>query len=204
MIDATTARRMIAALLLFGLGSVPAAAEPAQYEVDPDHFSIGFLVDHAGYGKVLGMFLEGSGSFTFDEDARTLSDVRIVIRTESVFTNHEKRDDHLRSPDFLNADEFPEMVFAAPGGTATGDRTGRIDGTLTLLGVSQPVSLDVTWNKSAEYPFGGGLFSDKPYVTGISARGRFKRSAFGMTYGIDGDLVGDDVELILELEAQRK
>ena len=196
----------IPALALSALiaGGSPAAAEPAQYEVDPNHFSIGFLVDHAGFNKVLGMFLEGSGSFTFDEQSRTLSDLRIVIQTASVFTNHEKRDEHLRSPDFLNADEFSEMVFTAPAGTATGDRAGRIDGTLTLLGVSQPVSLDVTWNKSADYPFGGGLFSDKPYVTGISARGSFKRSAFGMTYGVDGDLVGDDVELIIELEAQRK
>lgn len=160
---------------------------------------IGFLVDHVGYAKVLGMFRGASGSFTFDEQTGALSGLKIEIDTASIFTNHRKRDDHLKSPDFLNTAEFPKMTFTAAGARRTGERTFAIDGQLTLLGKTQPVTLNATWNKSGEYPFG-----DKHYAMGISARGSFKRSAFGMMYAVENGWVGDVVELIIEFEAKRQ
>lgn len=199
-----TAILFLLSAMLVAIASGGARAEPRQYEIDPNHLSIGFLVEHIGYQRVLGMFREASGSFVFDEENRSLSDLRVVIKTASVFSNHEKRDEHLRGPDFLNSTEFPEMVFDMTDAEPLGQRSGKVVGNLTLLGVTRPVELDVTWNKTAEYPFGGGLFSDNPYVTGISARGSFKRSDFGMTYGIDNGLVGDEVEMIIELEAIRQ
>ncbi|MDA0662491.1 MAG: YceI family protein [Proteobacteria bacterium] len=182
------------------------ASDAAQkkYVIDPAHLSIGFLVDHAGYGKVLGMFRKAKGEVTFDEETKTLSAATVVIDTESVFSNHEKRDEHLRSPDFLNAGEFPDMTFTLTGSSATGDTTGTVEGELELLGRKHPVTLDVTLNKAAEYPFGGGLFGAKPYALGISARGSFKRSTFGMTYGVEQGWVGDEIELIIEFEAVRE
>jgi polyisoprenoid-binding protein YceI len=188
-------------LLAFAL-LVPAAAlaQPARYEIDPEHFSVGFLVDHIGYAKVLGLFEKASGAFTFDEATATLSDVRIVIEAGSVNTAHRRRDNHLRSPDFLNASEFPQLVYVAKGARRTGDRTFVIDGELQMLGRTQPVQLNATWNKSGNYELPGA----RAYVMGVSARGSFKRSAFGMKYGVDNGWVGDTVELILELEARRK
>jgi polyisoprenoid-binding protein YceI len=202
-------RRIMGAALAAGLGVTllgvgDAGAAPKKYVIDPAHLSIGFLVDHAGYDKVLGMFRKAKGEVTYDEDTKTLSAASVVIDTESVFTNHEKRDEHLRSPDFLNAGEFPEMTFTLTGANPTGDRAGTVEGELELLGRKQPVTLDVTLNKAAEYPFGGGLFGSKPYALGISARGSFKRSAFGMTYGVEQGWVGDEVELIIEFEAVRE
>jgi polyisoprenoid-binding protein YceI len=188
-------------LLAFAL-LVPAAAlaQPARYEIDPEHFSVGFLVDHIGYAKVLGLFEKASGAFTFDEATATLSDVRIVIEAGSVNTAHRRRDNHLRSPDFLNASEFPQLVYVAKGARRTGDRTFVIDGELQMLGRTQPVQLNATWNKSGNYELPGA----RAYVMGVSARGSFKRSAFGMKYGVDNGWVGDTVDLILELEARRK
>lgn len=177
-----------------------AAAQPARYEIDPEHFSVGFLVDHIGYAKVLGMFQKAGGSYTFDEKTGAVSDVQIVIEAASVFTGHRRRDDHLRSADFLNAREFPRIVFKAEGAKRTGERTFVIDGVLELLGRSQPVSLQATWNKSGPYELPGS----RAYVMGVSARGSFRRSAFGMTYGVANGWVGDTVELILELEARRQ
>jgi polyisoprenoid-binding protein YceI len=177
-----------------------AAAQPARYEIDPEHFSVGFLVDHIGYAKVLGMFQKAGGSYTFDEKTGAVSDVQIVIEAASVFTGHRRRDDHLRSADFLNAREFPRIVFKADGAKRTGERTFVIDGVLELLGRSQPLSLQATWNKSGPYELPGS----RAYVMGVSARGSFKRSAFGMTYGVANGWVGDTVELILELEARRQ
>lgn len=189
----------IAVLAVPAMGIATAArAEPHEYELDPAHTSIGFLVGHVGYDKVLGMFLESSGSFTYDTDTQTLSDVKITIETESVFTNHEKRDQHLRSPDFLNAREFPEMVFTVTKAEKISDTQGKLHGELELIGLKKPVVLDVTLNKAAEYPF------NDSFAIGISARGSFKRSDYGMMYGVDNGWVGDEVELIIEFEAVRQ
>jgi len=194
---------LIAAAAVFGTGRM-ARAEPATYTLDPEHAVVGFLVMHAGYTNVLGRFDQVEGSFVFDEAAPALEQGEIRVKTASVSTAHEKRDEHLRGPDFLNADEFPEMIFRLDGARATAGRQGTVTGTLELLGVRKPLTLDVTWNKSAEYPFGTGVFGARPYVVGVSARGTIRRSDFGMTYGLDGDLVADEIALILEMEARRE
>jgi polyisoprenoid-binding protein YceI len=175
-----------------------AAAEPARYELDPEHLTIAFLVEHIGYAKVLGQFLEASGDYTFDEATGELSAVRVVVETRSVATHHEARDEHLRSGDFLDARAHPTMTFTAVGAERTGERTFAVSGELELNGTKRPLALEATWNKSAPYPIG-----DRADVMGVSLRGSLKRSEFGMAYGVANDLVGDDVEIIVELEARR-
>ena len=184
------------------LAAAPAHAQAARYELDPDHITIAFLVDHIGYAKVLGMFRSARGSYRFDEATATLSDVRIEVETASVFSNQRKRDEHLKGPDFLNSGEFPRMVFTASNAKRTSERNFEISGQLELLGKSQPLTLQATWNKSAESPMGGPL--RKPYTMGVSARGSFKRSAYGMNYAVSNGWVGDDVPLIIEFEAVRQ
>lgn len=188
-------------IALLAVGTATPAA-PERYEFDPEHTAFGFLVMHIDYARVLGLFREVSGSYMFDEETGEVSDIRITVRTESVYTAHQRRDDHLRSADFLNSSEYPEMAFTADTAEPLGNRRYRVEGELTLIGQTRPVSLDLTWNKSAEYPI-GGVFS-RPYVMGVSGRGSFDRSDFGMTYGLDNGLVGDEVELIIEFEAQRQ
>ncbi len=192
------------AIALPGFAPHAVQAEPARYEIDPDHLSIGFLVDHIGYARTLGMFRKAEGAFDFDEQTGELSDVKVVVDTASVFSNHKKRDEHLRSADFLNSKEFPEMVFTAESARRTGETTFVIPGQLELLGKSRSLTLEATWNKSAEYPIGGGLLGGKPYVMGVSMQGRILRSEFGMNYAVDNGWVGDEVELIIEFEARRQ
>ena len=192
------ARAFALSLALAAQGA--AQAQPARYEIDPEHLSVGFLVQHLGYARVIGLFQKGSGTFTFDETTATLSDVRLVVDAASVFTNHRKRDNHLRSNDFLNAGEFPQIVFKGAKAKRTGERTFVVEGQLELLGKSEPVTFDVTWNKSGPYELPG----DKAYVMGASARGGFRRSRFGMNYGVANNWVGDTVELLVEFEARRK
>lgn len=180
----------------------PALAQPARYELDPEHTTVAFLVDHIGYAKVLGMFRSVRGSYRFDEAAAALSDVRIEVETASVFSNLRRRDDHLKGPDFLNSSEFPRMVFTASSAQRTGERTFDIRGELELLGKKQPLTLQATWNKSAESPI--GPVGRRPYVMGVSARGSFQRSAFGMNYAVANGWVGDEVPLIIEFEAIRQ
>jgi polyisoprenoid-binding protein YceI len=192
--------RLVVAYLSLGLaGAAGARAEPADYTLDPEHVTVGFLVAHIGYAKVLGQFLEVQGAYRFDEATGELSNVSVVVDTGSVFTNHDERDDHLRSDEFLDARAHPQMRFTADAARRTGDRAFEIDGRLELLGESQPLTLTATWNKSEEYPFGGA-----PYVMGVSARGTFRRSAYGMDYAVDNGWVGNEVEIIVEFEARRQ
>ncbi|NIM42406.1 MAG: hypothetical protein GTN84_14635 [Hydrogenophaga sp.] len=192
------------AAMAAGLFGTPllAQAQAARYEIDPDHFTVAFLVDHIGYAKVLGTFRAARGSYRFDEASGTLSEVRIEVDTASVFTNQRKRDEHLKGPDFLNSGEFPRMVFTANGAKRLAERRFEIAGQLELLGRSQPLTLTATWNKSAESPLGG--IGRKPYVMGVSARGSFRRGAYGMNYALDNGWVGDTVDLIIEFEAVRQ
>lgn len=196
-----TCSRTLLTVLLAGLCAAPAAAEPREYLIDPDHFGISFRVRHIGYADTLGMFLRASGRFVYDESTRTLHSARVVVDTTSVFSNHEKRDEHLRNADFLDVKSHPEAVFEATGFEAVDEDTGRLRGTLTLLGQTRPVELAVTLNKSAVYPFPLGLAR---YTLGLSASTTLRRSDWGMDYAVANGLVGDEVHMIFELEANRQ
>ena len=176
-------------------------ANSQTYVIDETHLSIGFLVEHAGYAKTLGMFTKAKGSYKYDETSQIVSDVNIIIDTDSVFTNHDKRDSHLKSPDFLNVKEYPEMIFKADASDLKLN-PGQIKGDLTLLGITKPLILNVKINKIDTYPFRVGL--SKPMVMGVSATASFKRSEFGMNYAIKKNLVGDEIDLIIEFEARQE
>ena len=179
------------------LGGIDVAAET--FKIDPVHTSALFRVMHFGYSRVTGRFNDISGEIVFDESDYDKSQVKVTIKTDSVDTHHEKRDAHLRSPDFFNAKEFPEMTFVSTGVEKTGDKTGKLLGDLTLLGVTKPVTLEVTFHRVAPHP----LKSYNHVLTaGFSAQTRIKRSDFGMKYGLQG--LSDDVEIILEVEAAKK
>ena len=190
--------RVGAALAALPLVTVSASAEPARFEIDPQHLSIVFNVEHLGYGAVWGLFLKGSGGFTYDEEARELRDLKVEIDTASVFSNDEARDGHLRSGDFLDAEAHPVATFVMTEAEALSETTGTVTGDLTFRGDTHPVTLDVTLNKIGPYPWG------ENYVVGITATTTLKRSEWGSTYALEDNLVGDDVPLTIELEAIRQ
>lgn len=173
-------------------------AEPATWEIDPEHVAVAFSVMHIGYAKTLGRFTDVSGSFVYDPETQELGEVTATIGTASVNTDLEKRDNHVRSADFLDAEAHPMITFTANGGTALSDTTGQVTGDLTIRGVTQPITLDVTLNRIAPYPFGHGK-----ETMGISATASLLRSDFGSTYALP-ELVGDEIEIVLEFEAIRQ
>jgi len=181
------------------LSAPVAMAEPETYIIDDEHFSMSFEVNHIGYAPVMGMFRDVEGQFDYDEETRQLTSGTLTFKSKSVFTNHDKRDGHLRNDDFLNSGTFPDITFEITGFENTGDNTGIVTGDLTLLGKTRPVDVDVTLNKSAEYPIG-----HEDYTLGITAETTIKRSNWGMSYGIDQDLVGDEVRLRFGLEAVKE
>jgi polyisoprenoid-binding protein YceI len=196
-------RPLALAGLVLLLAAAPARAELARYVLDPEHVSVGFLVEHVGYAKTLGRFRKTTGEYRFDEATGRLEGLRIEIDAASVYTAHDKRDQHLRSGDFLDVKRFPKLVYTARSAKRRGERSFVIEGELGLLGQRRPVTLEATWNKSAPYPL---LLAplQRATVMGVSARGSFRRSDFGMMYAVENGWVGDEIELIIELEARRQ
>ena len=188
------------------LGAAGAHADAELYRLDPAHTSVGFLIGHVGFARVLGRFDEAAGSFMYDPETGSLSELRVTIATGSVDTGNEARDEHVRNADFLDVARYPEMVFEAEGtvSDASGGEgaplaSGTLEGTLRLLDETRPISLEYTLNKAADYPFGHGDFT-----LGVSLRGALSRSDWGMDYGVADGLVGDEVELLIETEANRR
>jgi len=190
---------LIVGLSAAGLVPGSAVAEPARYEIDPAHTVVAFLVEHIGFARVLGSFADVEGSYTFDEATGALSDVLVTVVTGSVVSHDEDRDEHVKSGDFLDTRAHPEMTFRATGARRVGDREFELTGELTLLGVTRPLTLEATWNKSGDYPIGRNA-----YAMGVSARGVLQRADFGMDYAVANGWVGDEVEVIIEFEAQRR
>lgn len=190
--------RTLALSLCLALGAAPVFAAAERYTLDSAHTTVAFLIEHVGYAKTLGQFTDVSGSFNFDADTQLVSDVNIVVETKSVNSSNKARDKHVRSKDFLNVKKHPKMVFTAASATLT-DNAGEIVGELQLLGQTNPLTLSVNLNKADKYPFG-----HKKFTLGVSAKGDVQRSMYGMDYGVANGIVGDDIELIIEIEAMKK
>lgn len=187
---------VIAGCLALALFSSTANAENKSYSLDKSHTTVAFLIAHIGFAKTLGFFTDVSGSFDYDTESSTVSNVSIKVATKSVNTFNKARDKHVRNKDFLAVKAHPEMTFTASAAQVISDNQGQLVGELTLLGQTHPLTLDVTLNKSAKYPFG-----HKRFTLGVSGKGKMKRSLYGMDYGVANGLVGDDIELIVEIEA---
>ena len=190
---------MNAALKYAVLASLIAAPAMAadKYEIDPQHAWVTFKVNHAGWSKAHGLFQKVAGTIDFDKQDVTKSSINLTIDTNSISTNFEQRDSDLKSPDFLNADEFPQITFKSTGVQKTGDKTGKVTGDLTLAGVTKPVTLDVTWNAESPLPWDA-----KTIKTGFSATTSFDAvSTFGLKkladYGLGPNIAFDiDIEAI--------
>jgi polyisoprenoid-binding protein YceI len=185
--------------LMMTLGASQALAELRTFVVDDEHFSMMFEIQHIGYAPVMGMFQEVEGQFQYNEETNELPSGQLTFKSKSVYTNHEKRDEHLRDDDFLNSDEFPEITFKVTDFEPTGDNTAVVTGDLTMLGETHPVDVNVTLNKAAEYPI-----THEKYTLGMTAEATLKRSQWGMTYAVENGLVGDTVKLRFGFEANLK
>ncbi len=188
---------LAAACWLVTLLPLAAAAAPEHYQLNRPHTQILFSVNHLGFSNSQGKFLDYDGSFTFDPQDWSKSAVKVAIRTASLDMGDYDWEKHLKSKDFFNVSQFPEMTFTSTRVEKTGTNTGRIYGDLTLLGVTRPVTLEVKFNKAGEFPMKKGI-----YEAGFSATAVIKRSEFGMKFAVP--LVGDDVHVHLEVEGVRE
>jgi polyisoprenoid-binding protein YceI len=144
------------------------------------------------------LFRTVSGEISFDKDDVTKSSIELKIEAASIDSNHEQRDTHLKSPDFLNVEEFPKVTFKSTAIKKTGDKTAKATGDLSLAGTTKPITLDVTWNSESSLPWDA-----KTIKTGFSATGAITGADFGITKLVNFGL-GPDLLLDVDLEAIKK
>lgn len=191
----------IASAVIFAVLPVSVMAAES-YTIDPLHTFPNFAINHLGFSTMHGRFGKTAGKLTLDQATHSGA-VEVEIDAASVDTGFVKRNDHLRSPDFLNAAEFPDITYKSTKVTITGDAsrgnaTAVVEGNLTISGVSKPVTLKVTRMHCGINPMDP---KKEQYRCGFDAEASIKRSDFGIKYGLPA--IGDDMNIALEVEAVR-
>ncbi|MDB6153719.1 MAG: YceI family protein [Chthoniobacteraceae bacterium] len=181
-----------ATLLLCGLFHSAATAHAADvYKIDPVHTSIGFKIGHLGVSNIYGRFNDVFGTVTFDKEAPAKSAVEFSIPVESVDTHVEKRDQHLKSPDFFNAKQFPLMTFKSTAVKQKAADLYEITGDFTLHGVTKPITVDFK-------KIGEGKGMQNEFRAGGETQFTIKRSDFGMDFMPKA--VSDEVTVMIAIE----
>ena len=174
--------------------ALPAAGT---YAIDASHSHVGFKVRHLMVSKVRGRFADFAGTVTI-ADQPLESSVEVTVQLASIDTRDEQRDGHLRGADFFDVETNPTMTFRSTGVREAGKGHDQVDGELSLLGITKPFVLDVTFDGSATDPWGGKRAA-------FTATGEIDREDFGLTWNqaleTGGVLVGKKIEIEIEAEA---
>jgi polyisoprenoid-binding protein YceI len=186
---------LTAVVVLFSvLGLASSAWAADEYTLDAMHSGVTFKISHLGLSWVHGRFNEVSGDFTIDPDNPGKCSFALKIKAESIDTNNQKRDDHLRSPDFFNVKQYPVLTFKSTSVKAGKDGY-QVTGDLTMHGETKSVTFVLVGGKKAEFPKG-------VQRTGFSTDLTLKRSEFGMDKMLEA--VGDDVHISVSFEGTKK
>lgn len=194
--------RLLKSLVLslsVALAGTAAAFAADEYTIDKAHSSVAFSVKHMVVNNVKGLFEDYSGTILYDEKDITKSSVKAVIKTASIDTGNEKRDEHLRNADFFDAQKYPEITFASKRIMKQGDGYAAV-GTLTMHGVSKEVTIPFTVAGPIKDPWGN-------LRMGVEGGLTINRQDFGISWSKTMDsgglVVGNDVKIELNLEATR-
>ncbi|MFC4024292.1 YceI family protein [Oceanobacillus longus] len=172
------------------------------WTVDQVHSEVGFSVKHMMISKAKGTFDSFDAVIEADVENLTDSKVEVTVDTASVNTRNEDRDNHLRSGDFFDSENYPKMTFVATDIKKKSSHDYEVSGDLTIKGTTKPVTLDVTFEGQSKDPMGGAT------VAGFSGKTSINRKDFGLTWNAavetGGVLVGEDVKINFELELHKQ
>lgn len=170
-----------------------------EWTFDPAHSNADFAARHMMVTTVRGGFKDVSGTINYDPDHPEKASVEATIRTDSIWTGVADRDAHLRSADFFDVEQYPEMTFKSTGVKVTDDNLAKVTGDLTIRGVTKPVVLDVELVGEQKNPFTGQK------TLGFTAQTKINREDWGLTWNqaleTGGWLVGKDIKITLDVEA---
>jgi polyisoprenoid-binding protein YceI len=187
--------RALRYLVLAGLlgAAVTAQATPVTYTMDPGHTYVLFSWNHFGFSNPTANLSLGQGTLVFDEKDPAKSSVDVTLPLSDLDTHVSKLDEHLKKPDFLDADKYPTITFKSTKVQAVGGNKYKVTGDLTVHGVTKPVVLDATLNKSGEHPM------LKVPTVGFDAVATLKRSDFGVGAYVPN--VSDEIKVRITTEA---
>lgn len=170
----------------------------ATYKLDLSHSRIGFKVSHLMIATVNGQFDKFSGAFDFDEKTSQLSNINVQIEASSINTNENDRDKHLRSADFLNVEKHSQLTFKSKNTEYSNGKPVKVEGDLTIAGITKPVTLEVVYKGSMIDPWGNERLV-------FEASTKIDRKNWGLTWNktLDkgGVAVGDEITITIEGEA---
>ncbi len=170
----------------------------SNWAIDATHSGIDFTVRHMMFAKVRGSFNAFEAQVEADPEDLTSANIRVVIDASSVDTNNDDRDGHLKSADFFDVENHPQIVFESKSIAKTGDDEYAVTGDVTLRGVTKSETFTLTYEGSGKDPWGN-------QKVGFSGSGAIKRSDYGLTWNAaletGGVLVGDEIKLNIEVQA---
>jgi polyisoprenoid-binding protein YceI len=189
----------LAAAAVFSTGHAqtrPATkGETVEYDVDPVHSAIIFRIKHLGvsyfYGRINGPY----GEFSFNPDDASQCSLDVKVKAKNVDTNNPNRDGHIKSADFFNASQFPEITFKSTAFAPSGTGTYKVTGDLTFHGVTKRITIDLEHVGTKDLPRFG-------HRCGFDTTFAISRSEFGIGYMPEG--LGDEVVLMIGLEGKKK
>jgi polyisoprenoid-binding protein YceI len=191
--------RTVCAAALAGLALALGAAAPARaaepYKVDPVHSTALFRIKHFGVGYTWGRFNDLAGDFTWDDANPAGITFDLHVKPESIDTHNDKRDQHLKGPDFFNVREYPDIAFKSTQVRALEANNYEVTGNLTLHGVTRPLTVKVEHTGAGKDPLG-------MYRQGLETTFVIHRSEFGIKALPDG--VGDEVRIVVSIEGVRQ
>ena len=194
--------RLFSTATFLALAAVPALAGAATYDIDSAHSAATFTVRHLMVSNVRGEFGKTTGTVVYDEKDPTKSTVEATIDVSTINTRDPKRDGHLKSPDFFDAEKFPTITFKSKAITRAGKGKLKMKGDLTMHGVTKEVVLDLEAPaKPVKSPWGTEVY-------GVQAAGKINRKDFGVSWNktleAGGLLVGDEVRIAINVEFVKK
>ena len=175
------------------LTTVAGAALPSQWQLDDSHTRVGFSVNHLGFSTTMGHFNDVKGVVNYDVKAPSKTNMIFTIATDSIDTNWDARDEHLKKAEFFNVAKYPTMTFKSTSVKFINPQQAKVTGDFTMLGQTKPLTLDVTLNKIANSPL------TKEPVIGFRATGNIDRAAYGMTAFADGITTNVPIQIDGEL-----
>ena len=180
--------------------AAPALAEPREWILDKGHAHLGWTVNHMDLARTVGRFDSFEGTFLLDEENPENSQITVTVDAASVNSNHVGRDNHIRNADYLNASGFPTATFTSETITMGSDTEGTMEGTLTLLGVEAPLSLDFMLVTDRTYPDFIPDY-DEIRTASFTATGTLTRTDHGMDFiAFPGSPTGIEIDLDIAVD----
>jgi polyisoprenoid-binding protein YceI len=171
------------------------------YTIDYQHSDVSFSVRHMVFAKVRGHFTKWTADLAFDPTNPAASSVRVTLDAASIDTREAQRDGHLKSPDFLDVEKYPQIAFKSTKVEKAGDKKYAVTGDLTIHGVTKPVRLDVEELGGGKDPWGNQRVA-------FAAKARVDRGDFGLKWNqaleTGGVLVGEHIDIDIDVEAITK